>query len=161
MIGCDDFAHHFLEYLTAVADVVAVSDVDPSKCASLQKKFDLQVPSHDDYRRMIDAGGLDAVAITAANFVHCAAVCAAAEAGLHVYCEKAMALDTREAWQMALAAQNSNVKLMVGHKRRLRPPWARMIELTNDALLGAPLALSVTQYADMRPYQYGGTWWAR
>ena len=35
-----------------------------------------------------------------------------------------------------------------------------MIELTDDALLGEPLAITVTQYADMRPYDYPGTWWA-
>ena len=62
---------------------------------------------------------------------------------------------------MVRTAKENSVKLMVGHKRRLRPPWARMIELTDDALLGAPRAITVTQYADMRPYNYQGTWWTR
>ena len=39
---------------------------------------------------------------------------------------------------------------MVGHKRRLRPPWA---------LLGAPLSITVAQYTDNRPYEFLDTWW--
>ena len=106
-----------------------------------------------------DAG--DAVAITAANFVHARIAVAAAQAGMHVYCEKAMARNVAECWQMVRASQQNNVRLMVGHKRRLRPAWSRMIELTRpDAPLGEPVAITVTQYADLRPYEYPGTWWA-
>ena len=47
---------------------------------------------------------------------------------------------------------------MVGHKRRLRPPWARMIELKKE--LGEVIAITSCQYYDARPYQLGG-WWTR
>ncbi len=49
-------------------------------------------------------------------------------------CELARAADelvvvkartTAECWQMVRACEKNGVKLMVGHKRRLRPPWAR------------------------------------
>ena len=49
---------------------------------------------------------------------------------------------------------------MVGHKRRLRPPWARMVELTDGALFGPPLSITVAQYTDNRPYGFFDTWWA-
>ena len=71
-----------------------------------------------------------------------------------------MARTVPECWQMVRACQENKVKLMIGHKRRLRPPWARMIELTDEALLGEVLAVTVTEYADIRPYNFFHTWWA-
>ena len=160
LIGCGGFGLEFTSHLLRVADVVALCDVKAQSTRAVAERHALDARHYTDFHEMIAAGGLDAVAVTAANFVHCEAVCAAAGAGLHVYCEKAMARTVAECWQMVRACQANDVKLMVGHKRRLRPPWARMIALTDDALLGEALAITVTQYADMRPYAYGGTWWA-
>lgn len=152
---------NFSGYLLEAADIVALCDLDEAKSAALIAHRRLQeVRQFTDYRRMIDAGGLDAVAITAANHVHRDIAVAAAEAGLHVYCDKAMARTVPECWEMVRACERNGVKLMVGHKRRLRPPWARMIELTDDGLLGKPYAVSVTQYADNRPYEFFDTWWS-
>jgi len=146
-------------FLMEVGRVTAICDVREDAARDTAGQLGLDVPVHTDYRALIDAGGVDAIAIAAANFVHCDVACAAAAAGLHVYCEKAMAVDVDQCRRMVLAAREHGVKLMVGHKRRLRPSWARMIALTDESLLGPPLAVSVTQYADMRPYEYPGTWW--
>ena len=162
LIGCGSFGPEFARYLREVADVVAICDPSEQHVQAALAKDELnQARPYTDYRQLIAAGGLDAVAVTAPNFAHCEIVCAAADAGMHVYCEKAMARTVPECWQMVNACRQNNVKLMVGHKRRLRPPWARMIELTNDSILGQPLAISVTEYADMRPYDYAGTWWTK
>ena len=160
IIGCGDFASSLSGYLLEVADIVALCDLNAGNTAALAKSHDLSARHYTNYAALLQDGGLDAVAITAANFAHRDVACAAAEAGIHVYCEKAMARTVPECWDMVRACQENGVRLMVGHKRRLRPPWSRMIELTDQSLLGDPLALTVTQYADMRPYDYQGTWWA-
>jgi len=160
LIGCGDFGKYLGRYLLEIGQIVAVCDVDEGRARETCKALGLNVPIDTDYRQTVRREGLDAVVITAANFVHAEITLAAAEAGLHVFCEKAMARTTQECWQMVHACEKHNVKLMVGHKRRLRPSWARMIALTDDAILGEPLAITVTQYADMRPYSYPGTWWA-
>ncbi len=160
LVGCGSFGKEFVRYVLEVADVVALCDVRAENTAALARERGLDPRLYTDYRRMLDDGALDAVAITAANFAHADIACAAAEAGLHVYCEKAMARTVPECWRMVRACQKANVRLMVGHKRRLRPPWARMVELTADALLGEALAVTVAQYADLRPYRHAGTWWA-
>lgn len=160
LIGCGSFGVHLGEYLLEVGQIAAVCDVDRQRAEDTAKELALDVPVFTDYAELIKECELDAVAIAAANFVHCEIACAAAQAGLHIYCEKAMAVNLDECWKMVNAAQQNNVKLMVGHKRRLRISWSRMIELTSDECLGQPLAMSVTQYADMRPYEYPGTWWS-
>ena len=160
LIGCGNFGVELGKYLLEVGEIVAVCDVLRERAEATANTLGLEAAVYTDFQELIDQQSLDAVAITAANFVHCQVACAAARAGLHVFCEKVMATSLEECWEMVRTARQHNVKLMVGHKRRLRISWSRMIELTDDALLGEPLAITVTQYADMRPYDYPGTWWA-
>ena len=160
LIGCGDFGASLGRYARAVADIVALCDVKLERAEAAAKQLGLGAPTYADYRDLLAQEELDAVLIVAANFVHAEIAVAAAEAGVHVYCEKAMARTVPECWQMVRACQRNNVKLMVGHKRRLRPPWARMIELTDDDLLGKPLSITVAGYADMRPYNMYERWWA-
>ena len=161
LCGCGDFGKHLARYFMEVAHITALCDVNRAGIEETARALTLDVPHFTDYEEMFATGGLDAVAITAANYAHAEIAIAAAQAGLHVFCEKAMACTTAECWEMVRACQENSVKLMVGHKRRLRPPWARLIALTEDAaLLGDVLAITVAQYTDNRPYNFFNTWWA-
>ncbi|MEW6749869.1 MAG: Gfo/Idh/MocA family oxidoreductase [Candidatus Latescibacterota bacterium] len=162
LVGCGDFGKHLGRYLLEVADIVALADPDPRGMEQTARALGLDVPRFADYRELLAHSdlGLEAVAVTAANFAHAAVTVAAAEAGVHVFCEKAMARTVPECWEMVRACRRAGVKLMVGHKRRLRPPWARMLELTREDLLGPALAVTVAQYADYRPYGFYRTWWS-
>ena len=160
LVGCGDFGKELGRYILEVADIVALCDVRREGMEATARALDLGVPQFAEYREMLGAGGLDAVAITAANFAHAEITAAAARSGVHVFCEKAMARTVPECWDMVRACQANDVKLMIGHKRRLRPPWARMIELTDDALLGEVLGITVAEYCDNRPYNFFDTWWA-
>ena len=113
-----------------------------------------------DWRAAVRRPDIDAVAIVTPPNTHAEIAIAAAQAGLHVYCDKAMARTVPECWAMVRACQENDVRLMVGHKRRLRPPWARVVELTDDALLGPPLSITASIYADNRSTFPAGTWWA-
>lgn len=159
LIGCGSFGVQMGRYLLEVGRISSICDIQEERARETAEALGLDVPVYSDYRALITAGDLDAVVITAANFVHCEIACAAAAAGLHVFCEKAMAVNVKQCREMAEAAERHAIKMMVGHKRRLRISWSRMIELTDEMLLGDPLAITVTQYADMRPYSYPGTWW--
>lgn len=160
LIGCGGFGRSFAQHVLEVGDIVALCDRDAALAEAAATEHGLKVPRYDDHRRMLNEQKLDAVVITAANFAHTELATAAADAGCHVYCEKAMARTVPECWQMAQAAHRNGVKMMIGHKRRLRPPWERMIELTDDSLLGELLAITVAQYCDYRLLDMYDTWWA-
>ena len=159
LVGCGNFGKELGRYFLEVADIVALCDLDLDRVEKTAKALNLDVPHYTEHGEMFAEAGLDAVAVTAANFAHAEITVAAAQAGLHVFCEKAMARTVPECWEMVRACQENAVKLMIGHKRRLRPPWARMIELTDDALLGEVLAITVAEYCDNRPYNFFNTWW--
>ena len=158
VIGCGDFAPYFAPYINEVAEVVAICDPRPEGRARFRQLTGLALLEFEDYERLLAEVDLDAVAITSANHTHKAIAIAAARAGRHVFCEKAMAPTVPDCWQMVRACEAANVRLMVGHKRRLRPPWARMIELREQ--LGPVFAISSCLYHDARPYDFRG-WWTR
>jgi predicted dehydrogenase len=160
LIGCGDFGKYLGKYILEVADIAALADPSQAGMEATARFLELDAPRFTDYRQLVGQEGLDAVAVTAANFAHAEITVAAARAGLHVFCEKAMARTVPECWEMVRACRGGGVKLMIGHKRRLRPPWARMLELTDDSRLGQVLAVTVSQYCDNRPYNIFDTWWA-
>ena len=67
--------------------------------------------------------GLRAVLIAASTPVHPDLVQAALEAGLHVLCEKPLALDDGDARRLASLAAERDLVLQVGFWRRFAPPW--------------------------------------
>ena len=159
LVGCGDFGKELARYFLETADIAALCDLNLDSAEKTAKDLELDVPCFTEYQKMFAEVGLDAVAVTAANFAHAEITVAAARTGLHVFCEKAMARTVPECWEMVRACRRNQVKLMIGHKRRLRPPWARMIELTRDELLGEVLGITVAEYCDNRPYDFFDTWW--
>jgi predicted dehydrogenase len=158
LFGCGDFGPVFAPYILEIAELVAICDPSPAARSHFAQTLGRQWPEYDEYEKLLESEQLDAVAIASPNYTHRDIAVAAARRGLHVYCEKPMAISTPECWEMVRACEVARVRLMVGHKRRLRPPWARMIELCEQ--LGPALAITSCQYYDSRPYRLQG-WWTR
>jgi predicted dehydrogenase len=158
LFGAGDFGPHFAPYIKEVAELVAICDPRPEARQNFVRQTGLEVAQFDQAERLLAGVDIDAVAITSPNFTHKDIAVAAARAGKHVYCEKAMANTVPDCWAMVRACEAAGVRLMVGHKRRLRPPWARMIELRDR--LGPPAAITACLYYDARPYNHQG-WWTK
>jgi predicted dehydrogenase len=158
LFGTGDFGPHFAPYINEVAELVAICDPRAEARHSFVRQSGLEVAQFDDPQRLLAGIDIDAVAITSANFTHKDIALAAARAGKHVYCEKAMANTVPDCWEMVRACEAAGVRLMVGHKRRLRPPWARTIELRDR--LGPVAAITACMYFDARPYNHQG-WWTK
>lgn len=75
----------------------------------------------NDYLTLLQDRTLDAVVLCTPHSTHLNQILAAAAAGKHVFCEKPLALNRRDA-EVAIAACNeSHVTLGVGHERRFDP----------------------------------------
>jgi predicted dehydrogenase len=156
--GAGSFGPELAPYIQEVAEVVAVCEPDPTRRARFRERTGLAVMEYGDYEKMLEDSGIDAVAVTSTNNTHRPITVEAARAGKHVFCEKAMANTVSDCWEMVRACRAAGVKLMVGHKRRLRAPWARMIELRER--LGPVVGMVASLYYNARPYDHQG-WWTR
>ena len=158
LFGTGDCGPYFALYINEVAELVAICEPNRQARTHFAEQTGLRLAEFDDSLRLLPEADVDAVATTSPNFTHKEIAVAAARAGKHVYCEKAIAGTAAECWEIAGDCEAAGVRLMLGHKRRLRPPWARMIQLSER--LGPALAITSCAYYDARPYDHL-EWWTR
>ncbi len=79
--------------------------------------------SFTDYRAMLDAKGLDAVVIATPLDLHAQQTFMALDAGLHVWCEKAMARTIADCGAMITRARGARKVLQIGHQRMFHPTY--------------------------------------
>jgi predicted dehydrogenase len=118
LIGVGGIAQmHRDGFVAAGTDVIALADVHAPTLTSRAASWGV-ARTYGDYREMLAAGDLDAVSICAPTAVHHPATLAAAAAGVHVLCEKPIALDLAQADEMIVACRAAGIVLMVNHQLR-------------------------------------------
>ncbi|OPZ16457.1 MAG: putative oxidoreductase YcjS [candidate division BRC1 bacterium ADurb.BinA364] len=100
--------------------VAACCDLMAERAKDFAQKWG--IPRHySDMDRMLETEDIDAVLVCTPNYAHMAPTIKALSQGLHVYCEKPMAMNVAEAQAMADAARNSKALLTIGHHQRFSP----------------------------------------
>ena len=89
-----------------------------------------------DYRELLAREDIDAVDICTPNSSHHEIALAAAAAGVHIYCEKPLAMDVAEAVSMAKAVRDAGVKAQLTFNFRFFPAITRAKQLMDAGFLG-------------------------
>jgi predicted dehydrogenase len=115
-----------------------VSD-DPVKHEKLRKKYNVQhTYSYEQYDDCLRSGAIDAVYIALPNNMHCEFTVRAAQAGIHVLCEKPMAVTEKECEQMIAAAAKARVQLMIAYRLHFEKANLEAVEIVRSGKLGEP-----------------------
>jgi len=77
---------------------------------------------------------------------HVALVAEALELGLHVFCEKPLALDPEAAHRLSALAQARRAVLQVGFWRRFSPPFVEARRILHTGAIGRPLLVRLVQW---------------
>jgi predicted dehydrogenase len=129
IIGCGEIAQisHIPYLLEAPGfDVKAICDLSPQVVDQLGEKFHIN-NRYTDFSKMVEQDDLDVVLVTNKN--HAPPALAAMAQGKHVFVEKPIALNLKDAKEMVHAARSTNVKLMVGYMKRYDPAYESMQKL--------------------------------
>jgi predicted dehydrogenase len=114
--------------------VTVVSD-DRTKRREIARRYRLERTfTYDEFDECLAA--IDAVYIALPNSVHAEYAIRAAKAGVHVLCEKPMAVTVRECQQMIAACRKSGVKLMVAYRLHFEALNLSAVELARQGRLG-------------------------
>ncbi len=89
--------------------------------------------SYADWRSMLDAMPLDAVLIASPAGTHVEIVLAALEAGLHVFCEKPLAITLADIDRISAARDRAGRVVQVGYMKRHDPAFQRALEEMPDS----------------------------
>jgi predicted dehydrogenase len=113
-----------------------VSD-DATKRRALSKKYRVRGSySYDDYDACLEQ--VDAVYIALPNSMHAEYAIRAARAGVHVLCEKPMAVTADECEQMIEACRENQVKLMIAYRLHFEEVNLKAVDLVRRGRIGEP-----------------------
>ena len=115
--------------------IAAICDVDKDRAEATAKEFGVE-RSYTDAGEMFKSGELDAVSVCTPNAYHAPLTIAALEAGLHVLCEKPMAMNTAEARDMIAAAEKAGKTLGIHFNHRQSPYVHAMRQYVESGDLG-------------------------
>lgn len=104
---------------------------------------------YDDYEKMLANANLDVVDITLPTFLHLPMTQQALAQGIHVLCEKPMALNAEECETMlsAWAAAPQNTELMIGQSLRFQPNYVFARELILSGKYGKVIAADFGRFS--------------
>jgi predicted dehydrogenase len=116
--------------------VAAVCDVYAPNLAKGREIVGASVPAFADHRAMLDAGGLDAVVIATPLDLHARHTTAGFDAGLHVWCEKAMARTIADCGAMVAKSKAAGKVLQIGHQRMFHPTYLNALKRVKAGEIG-------------------------
>jgi predicted dehydrogenase len=136
------------------ARIGAVADLDPVRLRQAADRF--RVDGYARAEQLCARTDLDAVSICTPDWAHLAPAVAALSSGKHVFVEKPLADNERDARQIAAAARAANVKLMVGHLLRFDVRYAEARTTIAQGVVGEIVQVSAKRnsYID-GPLYYG------
>lgn len=134
----------------AGAEIVAGCDVDESRTAKFRAAYP-KAPFYTDFRKLIDAKGLDAIVVSTPDHMHASPTLMALRAGLHVYCEKPLTHSVYEARLVAETAAKMKRVTQMGTQIHAGSNYRRVVELIQSGAIG-----KVTEAHVWVPTTYNG-----
>jgi glucose-fructose oxidoreductase len=121
------------------SQLVALFSDDRDKLGKLGRKHKVEhLFDYDDFEGGLAEAEVDAVYIALPNHMHRAFTERAARAGVHVLCEKPMALTVEDCQAMIDATRTAGVRLMIGYRLHFQKANLKAVELVESGRLGRP-----------------------
>jgi glucose-fructose oxidoreductase len=143
----------------------ALISSDKKKLKQLSQQYRIKnTYTYEEYEECLQSGEIDAVYIALPNHLHKEYTIRAAEAGIHVLCEKPMAITSEECEEMIQACDENQVKLMIAYRLHFEAANLKAIEMIHKKKkIGEPklfqsIHSQATNYPNIRtlPTSQGG-----
>jgi len=139
-------------------EVTAICGRDRAKAEALAARTGIEAATFDVYEEMLSLAGLDIVCIASPPHVHRAQAVAAAEAGKHLFLEKAMATTLEDCAAIRDAVAKAKVKSVVNFVLRWNPLFEIIKAQLADGTIGKPFLGEVDYFHGIGPW-YGQFGW--
>jgi len=153
VIGCGNMgsSHARAYHKLAGFDLVGLVDTKPEIRDRLSKELG-GIAQFSDFDTAFMTTKPDAVAVCTYPGTHAELTLKAIESGAHVFCEKPLASNIKNAQSMIDAANKYGKKLVIGYILRVHPSWKKFIEIAQK--LGKPLVMRM----NLNQQSSGKTW---
>jgi predicted dehydrogenase len=118
-------------------NVVALCDVDSERReVAAARKANPKAKFYQDFRRLLDQKGIDAVVVATPDHWHAIPAVAAMKAGMHLYCEKPLAHSVHEVRVMMRTAEETKRVTQMGTQIHAESNYRRVVEIVQAGVLG-------------------------
>lgn len=167
IIGTGAIFRNHLEAYRALenVEIVAVCDVDEELAVrtaqqhNIPRAFGSVTALLSAANDEADLGRVDLVSVCTPHPTHEAVVTEVAAAGVHVLCEKPLAISLESSERMVDVCRRNDVKLGVLFQRRFWPAAQRLKVLIDDGTIGQPILGHVSVMLHRDPSYYSATPW--
>ncbi|EKX62684.1 Gfo/Idh/MocA family oxidoreductase [Streptomyces ipomoeae] len=149
--------HHFPQ-LPVRPELVTVVEEVPGRAEEAADRFGFAVTARD-WREVAADPRVQAVSITAPNFLHREIGVAMAEAGKHIWIEKPVGLTAADARAVADAVAKAGVQGAVGFNYRNAPAVAAARELIASGGIGTVTHVRIRLFSDYAAHPEGALTW--
>jgi len=115
--------------------IKAVCGRNQERAAEIAEKYDIE-EIYADYRDMIAQSELDAVIVASPDDLHYEMAMLALDAGLHILCEKPVAMNANQALEILTKAEEKQVKHLVNYTWHWLPVFQQAKQYIEDGFIG-------------------------
>ena len=136
------------------ARLVAIVEPDQDKATEAARHFG--VNTYSNHKQLLESESVHAVVVVAPTWFHRDIVVDCAREGIHIFCEKPMAITEEECREMLKAVEEHDVKLQLGFMRRFdRSFRAAKVAIEEGQIGEVVLVKSLTRGPSIpQPWQY-------
>lgn len=145
VVGANLYGRIYAEAFRKQPDVAVVGMAPAHGDYEEDMAAQLGIQPYENVTQLLDDNKLEVLCICSGTAEHAAHTLLAAEAGVHVLCERPIAMSLDEAQKMTTAVSQANVTFMVGHVLRFWPEYVVARELLADGELGQILSMTTSR----------------
>ena len=142
LLGCGRIGERHAEQIQRVGILEAVCDKVVSKASKVGQKYGSKI--YTDFDELLrNENNLDVISVCTPNGLHAKHSIKSFRKGLHVLCEKPMAITVYDCGEMIKEAEKANKRLFVVKQNRYNPPVQAIKEALDDNRLGKIFSLQL------------------
>ena len=126
-------------------EIVAAADITPVRL-DLAREMLPRANFYNDYKELLDSEELDFVDIATPPALHAEMAIAALQRGIHVLCEKPLAISSQEALNMTRTARENRAVLFPVHNYKHAPAVKRVRELIESGVPGKVTSATLSTF---------------
>jgi predicted dehydrogenase len=134
------------------SELAALVSSDGTKLKTLSKRHGVEAAvAYEEFAELCASGTIDAAYIALPNHLHRQYTEIAANAGIHVLCEKPMALTTKDAEAMIRVCERNDVRLMIAYRLHFERANLEAVDIVSSGKIGEPRFFSSDFSLDVKP----------
>lgn len=158
IIGCGRIAHRHAENILNNGKLIAICDIIPNVADKFALKFNSKAYYSIEELLGYEQNNIDIISICTPNGLHAEHSIKALESGVHVLCEKPMAINVHDCGEMIKAAERNNKRLFIVKQNRFNPPVAAVKKAIDKGLFGKIYSVQLSCFWNRNPDYYTNSW---